>query len=471
MHTNTESQSMQRARVLSVFSLVMITVTSVDSVRNLPATAMFGSALITFFALAAILFLIPTAMVSAELAAMLPKQGGIYVWVKEAFGKRFGYLAIWFQWIENVIWYPTILAFISGTLAYLISPSLGDNPYYITVTILVTFWGATFLNLFGMRISSRFSIFCGMVGLILPMFVIIVLGCTWILNHHPVQISFSRYDLFPHFNNPHLLVAITGIILSFCGMEITTVYAQEVKNPQKDYPKALLISTVILVFTLTLGSLAIAMVIPGDKISLVQGIMQAFHFFFGAYHLEWLVPVMGFLIIIGGIGSLSNWIIAPSKGLLIAAQDGNLPAFLCRENRYGAPTILLIVQACLVSVFSMAFVFLPTINSSYWLLTALAAQLYMIMYIMMFAAAIYLRFKAKDLARPFAVPGGKFGMFCIAGAGLFSSVFTIIVGFFPPQDIHIKSFMRYESTLVIGLLLMCILPLLVRTKNSNTTQT
>jgi len=159
MQTNNSQQGAQTTRVLSVFSLVMITITSVDSVRNLPATALFGSSLIAFFSLAALLFLIPTAIISAELATMLPKEGGIYVWVREAFGKRFGFLAIWFQWVENIIWYPTILSFIAGTLAYLLSSTLGHNPYYITGTILVTFWGATFLNLFGMRVSSRFSVF------------------------------------------------------------------------------------------------------------------------------------------------------------------------------------------------------------------------------------------------------------------------------------------------------------------------
>ena len=117
----------EKATSLTLFSLVMITIGSVDSIRNLPATALFGSSLIFFFCLAAICFLIPCALVSAELASSWAKQGGVYIWVKEAFGQRFGFLAIWFQWIENVIWYPTILAFVAGTLGYLISPDLGHH--------------------------------------------------------------------------------------------------------------------------------------------------------------------------------------------------------------------------------------------------------------------------------------------------------------------------------------------------------
>jgi len=122
--------SNNKTHALSIFGLTMLTVGSVDSIRNLPATALFGSQLIAFFILGAIFFLIPTALVSAELASAWPKQGGIYVWVKKAFGQRTGFLAIWLQWIENVIWYPTLLSFVAGTIGYLINPHLIDNKVF-----------------------------------------------------------------------------------------------------------------------------------------------------------------------------------------------------------------------------------------------------------------------------------------------------------------------------------------------------
>ena len=91
---------------LGVFSLAMLTAGSVDSIRNLPATALFGSSLIFFFVLGAILFLIPSALVSSELASTSEKHGGIYSWISDAFGKKLGFVAVWFQWIENVITHP-----------------------------------------------------------------------------------------------------------------------------------------------------------------------------------------------------------------------------------------------------------------------------------------------------------------------------------------------------------------------------
>ncbi len=310
---------------LSVFSLTMITVGSVDSIRNLPATALFGSQLIVFFLIGAFFFLIPTALVSAELSSGWPVQGGVYIWVKEAFGKRVGLLAIWLQWIENVIWYPTILSFVAGSLGYLINPQLANNPYFLAMVICLSFWGATGVNLLGMRSSAFFSNLCALTGLLLPMALIIGLGGLWLFGNNPVQIKFDVASLMPHFEDLNIWVSLTAIMMSFCGIEIATVHANEVRNPQREFPKALIYSVFIILSTLILGSLAIAIVLPTKDINLVAGIMQAFDAFLQRYHLSWGMPIIAAMLIMGGLGSVSNWIIAPTKGLLVAAKDGNFP--------------------------------------------------------------------------------------------------------------------------------------------------
>lgn len=449
--------STSKLQVLSIFSLVMITVGSVDSIRNLPATALFGSSLIFFFTMAAIFFLIPSALVSAELSAAWPEQGGVYVWVKEAFGERFGFIAIWFQWIENVIWYPTILSFVAGTLGYLISPSLAHSKIFLIVVILCAFWGATIVNLFGMKHSARFGNFCAVSGLLLPMTLIIALGTAWIVSGHPLQISFRPDDLLPNLRNPQIWVALTGIMMSFCGMEIATVHAREVKDPQTAFPKALIISTIILLVTLIFGSLAIAIVLPEANISLVAGIMQSFDLFFTNYHMHWIMPIIAIMLVIGGMGSVSNWIVAPTKGLLVAAQDGHLPKHLSLENKYHAPAALLYYQAIIVTILMGVFLLMPSVNGSYWLLTALAAQLYMFMYLLMFLAGIYLRYKHPKQIRPFKVRG----MWLVAGAGIIGSLLTVVIGFIPPSNINIGSTLRYEILLIIGLVLMTLPPFII----------
>jgi len=445
----------QKKHALTIFSLTMITVGSVDSIRNLPATALFGSQLIAFFILGALFFLIPTALVSAELASGWAKQGGVYIWVKEAFGKKAGFLAIWLQWIENVIWYPTILSFVAGTIGYLIAPSLANNPYFLWAVIVSSFWGATLVNLGGMRSSGLFSSICTISGLLLPMSLIIGLGAAWIFGDNPVQVQFDAASVIPHWQDHTMWVSLTAIILSFCGIEIATVHANDVENPQRAFPRALIYSVCIILSTLILGSLAIAVVLPQQDINLVAGIMQAFGAFFARYDLLWLMPVVAFMLVMGGFGGVSNWIIAPTKGLLVAAQDGNLPPFFQRTNQHGAPVVMLVGQAVIVTILSSLFLFMPSVNGSYWLLTALAAQLYMLMYLLMFIAAVKLRITAPDHPRAFRIPGGMLGMLSVVGIGMIGVFTTLFVSFMPPEGINVGSVSRYESMLVFGLLLMC----------------
>ena len=123
-------------KVLSVFSLTMINIIAVDSLRNLPISAEYGFSIIFYYLIAAFIFFIPIALVAAELATGWPKLGGMYVWVKEAFGAKAGLITIWLQWIYNIVWYPTILAFLATIAAYLINPSLAHNKFYLLSMIV-----------------------------------------------------------------------------------------------------------------------------------------------------------------------------------------------------------------------------------------------------------------------------------------------------------------------------------------------
>lgn len=450
---------MSQTAKLSVFSVVMITVVSVDSIRNLPATALFGSSLVFFFLLASILFLLPTALASAELSSSKTMgHGGVYVWMKEAFGQRWGFLAVWLQWIENVLWYPTILAFVAGTIGYLVDPTLATHPTFLISIILTTFWGATIVNLFGIKSSAMFSNLCSLFGLILPMFLIIGFGIVWMLGNHPMQIQLHLHDMMPNLHQSNAWVSLTGIMLSFCGMEIATVHAADVENPRKNIPRALIFAALLIMVTLMLGALAIAIVLPADKISLVAGIMQAYDAFFTAYHMSWMLPLTAIMLIIGGVGSVSNWIIAPTRGLMIAAREGCMPSVLGLENKAGAPAPLLIIQALIVTVVSLIFLMMPSVNSSYWVLTASAAQAYMVMYIMMLVACLVLRRRHDASTRMFSIPGGRFGGPIVCGLGILGASLTLLVSFYPPAMSGFAQGWQYSGTLFLLLLGMIAIP-------------
>jgi glutamate:GABA antiporter len=451
-------------KVLTTFTLVMITITCVDSIRNLPSSAMFGSSVIFFYLLGAVVFFIPTAMICAELSTTWPEEGGIYTWGKKAYGKGFGLMTVWFQWIENVIWYPLSLSFIAGTFTYLLTPQLAHNKVYVFALINVVFWSCTFINLKGLKLSGHLSEIFGVLGLVLPMLFIIGLGAIWMIGGHPLQVHFDKASMLPSAHNDTMWVSLSAIVMSLTGIEITTIHAAEVKNPQRSYPRALLIATVFILFTLILGSLSIAIVVPSATLSLISGIMEAFHDFLFAYHLGWLSPVVALCLIFGAIAGLNNWIIGPTKGMMIAAKDGYLPPFLQKQNSRMAPINLLLAQGVIVTALSSLFLFMPSINSSYWILNVLTTQLYMLMYICIFLAYLRLRFKYPNKNRPFKTPLGNFGMWVITLLGIFSMAFTFCLGFIPPHQIFHKSFEHYyELILFGGLFLFMVPPILMQT--------
>jgi amino acid transporter len=444
---------------LTTFALVMLITGAVDSIRNLPATSLFGSSLIFFFIFSAIVFLIPTALVSAELASGCTDKSGIFHWVKSAFGEKYAFLAIWLQWITNLVWFPTILSFIAGLIAYVIHPEWAQNKFFLVSVILLTFWSLTLFNLKGISVSAKFTSFCAIFGMVIPMAMIIGLAILWLALGHPSQIHFTAANIFPTLSHANTWVSLTAIITAFAGMELAAVHIKDIRDPQKTFPKALYISVWLIVITMLFGSLAIAIVLPQNQINLVNGVMQAFTSFFQVYHIEWCVPVVTMMILIGSLGGIISWVVSPAKGLLQAAQMGYLPKFLQKENKHGVAANLLITQAVIVSIVCMAFIFMPSVSASYWLLTALSTQLYVLMYVMMFFTGLRTRYKFPNLARSFTIPGGKFGLWSVCLLGLVGCTITLIVGFFPPDGIDVGNAMQYEMIFGGGMLVM-ILPIL-----------
>lgn len=466
---NEKNVDSQKGKTLGVFSLVMINVIAVDSLRSLTASAEYGFALVFFYLIAAVTFFIPTILVAAELATGWPTTGGVYVWVRDAFGPRLGFLTIWMQWIYNVVWYPTIFAFIAGIFAYLINPSLTDNKFFMLGIILSAYWGMTILNCLGLKISHLISTIGALAGTVFPMLFISFLGFAWLYLGKPSQIHFTAHDFFPnltHFNN---LAFFTNILFGLMGMEMSAVHAGDVRNPSRDYPRALTYSTLIILATLVFACLAITIVVPIKQLNLVSGLIDAFGIFFKAYHMSWFIPIIAVLIILGSMSGAAAWIMGPARGLLVASQDSKLPKFFERRNKKNMPVGILLMQGIIVTGLCTVFLIMPSVNSSYWILSNLTAQLALLFYIFMFAAAIRLRYKHAKIERAFKIPGGLIGIWLVAGIGIVTCTGAIVLGFFPPSQIAVGNIFNYEAILIVGMIACCLPPfILYRRKNENT---
>lgn len=452
-------QQANSTRLLGVFTLSMISVSAIIALRNLPTFAKNGFSIIYILSLAAMLFFIPVALACAELASAWPKNGGLYAWVKEAFGERAGAMAVWLEWIESVVWLPTVLSFIASSIAYALVPELTEHRYFMLAAMLATLWSGTFLNFLGTQTSSWVSTLGIIAGSIIPGFAIIALGFFWLGSGEPIHIDFNLGHLFSDFNF-HSLAYFTAIALGFGGIEVAAFYVQETKDPQRTFPRATLIAAIIIISIYMLGSLAIAMVIPSNEMNLSSGMMQAMTKFFNYLAIPWAVPLFALFSVVGGLALLNTWILGPSKGLHSAAMNDDLPAFTKMTNRKGAPIVILLMQAVIGSLLISLNLLIPTINHFYWIFQTMAAQLILLMYLMIFASVIKLRYSQPQTPRLYKIPGGLKGVWAIAGTGAFFCIAAFLVGFVPPIEYQFLDSKSYALILAFGIMLFCSPPLI-----------
>jgi len=448
------------SRNIGVITLALMTVAALFSLSGLTSNAVYGFSSIFFYVVGALLFFIPTALIAAFLATGW-STGGVYVWVSEAFGQKFGFLAIWLQWIQSLALYMTILSFAAATLAFAFNPILATNSVFILGTILVIYWGSTILNFRGMKLSSRISSLGAFFGTLLPGAVLIVLAGLWLMAGNTPETSFSWDVVIPDLSNFNNIALALGGILLFAGIEMTASHIREVKNPEKNYPKAIFLAAIIALISFVFGSLAIAAVVPSEKISLVAGVMEAFSTLLSSYNLIWLLPIVMLFIVGGVLAQINTWIAGPSKGILSAAKKGCLPPIFQKVNEHNRPTTILIIQGIIVTILSSVFILMPDVSASFWILTAMTAQFYMIMYVLMFATAIKLKYSQPNVKPSFRIPGGKAGMWIIAGIGLLTSLLVIFIGFFPPIQEDTGGIEFYEGFLMLGMIAVVAIPLII----------
>ncbi len=454
---------------LSVTTLAIMNITAVVSLRGLPSEAIYGPSSAFYYLFAAIVFLIPTAMVAAELAAMFAdRQGGVFRWVGEAFGPRTGFLAIWLQWIESTIWYPTVLTFGAVSLAFIgmndtADAVLASNKIFTLVTVLAIYWVATFIAMKGLGWVGKISKWGGMIGTIIPAGLLIILGIVYISTggHNHMDMSQGFFPDLTRFDN---LVLASSIFLFYAGMEMMGVHVMDVSNPSRNYPKAIIIGSLATVCIFVLGTFALGFIIPAKDINLTQSLLIGFDNYFRHFHISWAGPIIAVALMFGVLASVLTWVAGPSKGIFTVGKAGYLPPFFQKTNSNGVQRNILLVQGGIVTLLSLLFVVMPSVQSFYQILSQLTILLYLIMYMLMFAAAIVLRYKMKDEPRPFRLGKGNFLMWILGIVGFSGSLLAFVLSFIPPGQIQTGNSAVWYSVLIAGCIVMVVIPLIIYAK-------
>ncbi|MEM8662802.1 MAG: putative glutamine/gamma-aminobutyrate antiporter GadC [Pseudomonadota bacterium] len=464
--TTTSEKRPVSAAKLSVVTLAVMNITAVVSLRGLPAEAEYGLSSAVYYLFAAAFFLVPVAIVAAELATAWPQKGGVFRWVGEAFGARIAFLAMFMLWIEVTIWFPTVLTFAAVSLAFMgpdqtWDAALSANKYYTIAVVLAVYWLATFIAMRGVAAFAAVAKWGGIVGTIIPAAILITLGLAYYLTTGQSQVDLSWSNAMPDLSKFSNLVLAASIFLFYAGMEMNAVHVKDIHNPARNYPLAIMISSIATVAIFVLGTLAIAIIIPGADINLVQSLLIAYDEFFAHFGLDFLAPVIAAMLAFGVLGGVTVWVGGPSSGFLVVGRAGYLPPILQRTNKAGAPVSLLILQALIVTLLALLFVALPSVQATYQILAQLTIILYLIMYMLMFAAAIRLRASQPDTPRPYRVPGGKVGMWIVGGLGFLAALAAFLTSFIPPSQIGVGSPIAYVLLLVAGALLFVSMPFVI----------
>lgn len=461
------SSTTSKSVKLGVITLAIMNVTAVVSLRGLPAEAEYGISSAFYYLFAAIVFLIPTSFVAAELAAMFQnKQGGVFRWVGEAFGKRIGFLAIWLQWVESTIWYPTVLTFGAVALAFIGSNSAADmnlasNKMYTLAVVLIIYWAATFISLKGLGWVSKVAKIGGLVGTIIPAFLLMLLAVAYLASGGTSQMDFGG-NFFPDITKLDNLVLASGIFLFYAGMEMTGIHVKDMNNPAKEYPRAVFIGAIITVLIFVLGTFSLGIIIPQKDINLTQSLLVGFDNYFKYIHASWLSPIIAVALAFGVLAGVLTWVSGPSKGIFAVGKAGYLPPFMQKANSLGVQRNILLIQGGAVTFLSLLFVVMPSVQSFYQILSQLTVLLYLIMYLLMFAAAIYLRYSMKEAPRPFRLGSkGNCVMWIVSGMGFLGSLLAFVLSFIPPAQISVGSNATWYSVLVIGCLVVVIAPFII----------
>ena len=452
---------------LSVMTLAIMNVTAVVSLRGLATEAIYGITSAFYYLFAAIVFLVPTALVAAELAAMFAnKQGGVFRWVGEAFGARAGFLAIWLQWIQSTIWYPTVLTFGAVSIAFIgMNPTadeaLASNRLFTLVVVLAIYWIATFISLKGLSWVGKVSKWGGIIGTIIPAALLIILAIIYLLSGGHSNLN-THDSFFPDLTNFDNLVLASSIFLFYAGMEMMGIHVMEVENPKRNYPRAIIIGSLVTVIIFILGTFSLGVIVPAKEISLTQTLLIGFDSYFSYLKMSWMGPVIAVALVFGVLAGVLTWVAGPSKGIFTVGRAGYLPPFFQRTNAQGVQRNILLVQGVIVTILGLLFVVMPSVQSFYQILSQLTVLLYLIMYMLMFASAIVLRYKLPKIERPFRLGSrGNLLIWLLAGLGFCGSLLAFVLSFIPPAQIAVGSKSVWYMVLIIGAIIFVVIPFII----------
>lgn len=448
---------------LTLFGFFAMTASMVMAVYEYPTFATSKLHLVFYLLLGGFLWFIPVALCAAEMATVDGwEKGGVFTWTGKNLGKKYGFANLFFEFFEITVGFVTMIYFILGALSYVFDwPALNSNPMIKFIGVLVIFWILALSQFGGTKYTAKIAKIGFIVGILLPAAILIILALVYIIQGNPIYIS-SKDTFVPDFTKVNTLVVFVSFILSYMGVEASATHANEMDNPKKEYPLAMLLLVIVAIVVSTLGGLAIAAVIPQDQINLSAGVVQTFAVLLGNFTANntILVKIIALLLAFGVIAEVSSWVVGPTRGMIIAAEEGAIPKSWAKTNEHDVPVYLVIAQGIIVSIWDAVLTFgAGGSNLSFLAAMSLTVVIYLSGYILFFVGYIK-AILGEGLNGAYQMPGGKPVKIIVAIIGLATSIFAFFISFVPPTSIAGNAVQSHEYMwmLIISYVISLILP-------------
>jgi amino acid transporter len=414
--------------------LVLFYIVSGLSVRWTATAAAAGPSILIVWIAALLFFFVPLAASVMELSSRLPEEGGLYIWTREAFGDASGFIAAWTYWMSNLPYFSGVLYFGAASCLFAFGShgrSLVSSPvYYVTFSVV---WLAiiTLLNIRGVNFGKWLNNISAL-GSIIPLSALLILAALSYARFGPAT-HFSLASLMPHWSLGNAIFW-SSVFFAFGGVESGSAMGDEIENPRRNIPWAILVGGSVLAVGYISGTFALLTAAPSTAVSGPDGFINGIHLLSERLGLGWLVAAIALFLGLNAVGGAASYLSSTSRLPFVAGIDHYLPAVFSRIHpRYRTPWVAIGiygVAGMLVALLSQAG---ASVRNAYQVLVSMGFLAYFIPYLFVFGALIRLQSRpAPPAAR--LVPGGKPVAIALGAIGILSTTATILLSAIPAAD-------------------------------------
>jgi len=451
-------------RVLGLAGLSLFLVAALVNLNSIPVVGSIGPAAFVFWVLGFLFFFLPQSVAVIELSSRFPQEGGIYTWSKRAFGNFHGFLSGWCYWTNNIFYIPTLLFYIVGFAAFVggeATSGLANDPFMMSLISLALLWIITGFNIIGLRFASIIQAL-GVAGTALTASILVVVGVVAVRSHG-IANPLESGSVATAFGDWRTLSLLSIVCLNFVGLELGSVMGDELKEPRRIIPRAVLIAGGVTILLYLVATAALQASIPASEIGIIDGILQGVHRTATQLNMLWVVAPVAILMSLNAAGNASAWLAGSARIPFVIGIDRFLPAaFGSIHPRFHTPHVSLAVQAFASSLFIIISAIGASVRDMYLVLLQTTVILQLIPYLYMFAALVVIR---RDPKRYGAGEGFFRSTPIVSAMGIVGFLVTlagVLLAFIPPAGVtdiwnfEVKTTLGAASFLIPALILFAL---------------